>query len=148
MNNIQTTKSVVETYAVAKDLVYQLNGGDILTLSGELGAGKTTFVQGLSQALGIKRRIISPTFMIVRSYEVPENDKQVERFYHIDLYRTTEPADLESVGLSEILQDKHAIVAIEWPERLGKLLPKTRWEISLRQKDDTIRTIRIRYLLS
>lgn len=110
----------------------------VIALYGELGAGKTTFVQGLAKGLGIKKRIISPTFVIVRTYHLKiKNQKSkikvttqnLKTFYHIDLYRIKGQKDFDGLGLTEILSDKNSIVVIEWPEKIRDLLPKERISI-------------------
>jgi tRNA threonylcarbamoyladenosine biosynthesis protein TsaE len=102
-----------ETQKIGRELAPKLIGRTI-ALFGELGAGKTHFVQGLAAGLGIKKRILSPTFIFIRPY--PEN-----QFYHVDLYRAEKEADLESLGLSEILAEE-ATVVIEWPEKIAEQL--------------------------
>jgi tRNA threonylcarbamoyladenosine biosynthesis protein TsaE len=103
-------------------------------LYGELGSGKTTFVQGMAQGLGLTHaRLLSPTFIIVRRYEIPEEQKF---FHHIDLYRMTEVSGLEALGLSELFMDRASYVAIEWPERLGGSLPHERLDIRFRVQED------------
>ena len=116
----------------------------VILLFGDLGAGKTTFMQGLAKGLGITRRLISPTFIIVRKYEIPGSktqDVRIKQLYHIDLYRTQTVNDLKSLGIKEILQQKDAIVAIEWPEKLGELSPKNRWEITFTTLGENARSI-------
>lgn len=112
----------------------------IVCLYGELGSGKTTFVQGFARGLGITTRLLSPTFIIVRRYKLPEENF----FYHIDLYRTSSTADLEQLGLSEIFLDPAAYVVIEWAEKLGELLPKDRRDIYFTTLDDERHTIIIK----
>ncbi len=123
----------------------------VICLYGDLGSGKTTFTQGLAKGLGIKKRIISPTFVIVRSYEVKSQKSKVKTttqnskfFYHIDLYRIATEEDLKTIGIEEILNDPHAIVAIEWAEKLGSLLPKKRWDIRFEYVDEEKRRITIK----
>lgn len=143
------TKSFEETQQFGEEFAQQIMAGDTLLLFGNLGAGKTTFMQGFAKGLGIAKRIISPTFIIVRKYEVPSRSdsgqaRMTPRFlYHVDLYRTQTEHDLESVGLGEILSEKDAVVAIEWPEKLGSLLPKNRWELHFETVDEDTRSITI-----
>jgi tRNA threonylcarbamoyladenosine biosynthesis protein TsaE len=90
-------------------------------LSGELGSGKTTFIQGVAEGLGIKARVNSPTFIIMREYG---------SLYHVDLYRLEEnlEREVENLGLLDIISEGRSIVIIEWAERIKKLLPqKTNW---------------------
>src|SRR3989344_70079 len=90
------TNSFEETQNIAEEFAHTLKGGEVLCLYGDLGYGKTTFIQGLAKGLGLKGRIISPTFIIMRSYEIKlktKNEKRkttvqnVKNFYHVDLYR-------------------------------------------------------------
>ena len=103
----------------------------LIGLYGDLGSGKTTFVQGLAKGLGIKRRIISPTFIIVRSYKLGFKiyDLRFKNFYHIDLYRVEGDKDIEGLGLEEIIENPENIVAIEWAEKMGRFLPRKRIDI-------------------
>lgn len=140
MNNTYTTKTFHQTQQLGEAFAQKLKEGDSVFLYGDLGAGKTTFIQGLAKGLGIQRRIISPTFIIMRTYDLP-NDKH---FYHIDLYRTQTQEDIEGLGIQEIFSDTHAIVAIEWPEKLEKFSPKKRWEIYFKTVKETEREISIR----
>lgn len=113
------TKSAEETKKVAAKIAQNFrNRGGIITLSGDLGAGKTTFVQGFAKALGIRGKIISPTFIITRQYPIPNSNRLL---YHIDLYRLEQLQELESLGLSEIFQNLENIILMEWPERLGNI---------------------------
>lgn len=122
-NKIFVTKSKEETKKIAKEMAEKFKGGEVLLLFGNLGSGKTTFVQGLAEGLRIKERIISPTFIIVREHKVMINDKglMINKFYHIDLYRVQGSNGINELGLSEILNNKKSIVAIEWAEKLGSL---------------------------
>ncbi|OGZ52785.1 MAG: tRNA (adenosine(37)-N6)-threonylcarbamoyltransferase complex ATPase subunit type 1 TsaE [Candidatus Ryanbacteria bacterium RIFCSPLOWO2_01_FULL_48_26] len=103
-------------------------GAFIIALSGDLGAGKTTFVQGFARGLGIKKRATSPTFIIFRRFAIPKvesHKSKVESLYHVDAYRIKKSADLTALGFKEILKDPKNIVLIEWPENIKKILPKT-----------------------
>jgi len=155
MNKTYLTKSYEETQKLGEKFAHDLSGGDVVLLFGDLGAGKTTFMQGLAKGLGVKKRIISPTFIIMRTYEVglpsqgvlSENKEDshtgsdIEKLYHIDLYRTETIKDIEGLGFFDILQDKKAIIAIEWPEKLGEHLPKGAWVVKCSYIDDTTRQI-------
>ncbi|MEK7551052.1 MAG: tRNA (adenosine(37)-N6)-threonylcarbamoyltransferase complex ATPase subunit type 1 TsaE [Patescibacteria group bacterium] len=134
--NIVNTQSLKETQEFASNFAKNLKAGDILCLYGDLGSGKTSFVQGLAKGLGIEGRIISPTFIIARQYEMGNLN-----FYHIDLYRTQTMHDLYSIGLDEILENKNNIVAIEWSEKLLELLPKKRIDLKFEYIDQDKRKI-------
>lgn len=137
--NIVNTQNLKETQDFASNFAKNLKAGDILCLYGDLGSGKTSFVQGLALGLGINRRIISPTFIIARQYEMGDLN-----FYHIDLYRTQTTDDLFSIGLDEILENKNNIVAIEWSEKLLELLPKKRIDLKFEYIDEEKRKITIK----
>ena len=109
-----------------------------IALYGELGSGKTTFVQGLAQGLGLPRRIVSPTFIIVREYPIARG--AFKCFYHIDLYRIETLTDLAGLGFAEIFADPAHIVVIEWAEKLIKL-PKKRIDIKFEQINETKRKV-------
>jgi tRNA threonylcarbamoyladenosine biosynthesis protein TsaE len=136
------TKSFEETQKLGEDFIKNTNKR-IIALDGELGSGKTTFVQGLARGLGIKNRIISPTFIIIRSYKIKNKNINAKNFYHIDLYRITSDQDVVGMELSEIIHNPSNLVAIEWPERIAKILPKDIISINLRYLDDDRREIRI-----
>lgn len=136
------TASPKETQKVAKDLAKTLTGGDVVALFGDLGAGKTTFVQGLAQGLGIKRKITSPTFVFMRSYPFFKKGKEMT-FYHIDLYRGEEKADFAALGLDEIFSPD-SIVVLEWAERLENFLPKARINVKIETVDTKTRRINVK----
>lgn len=101
----------------------------VIALHGDLGAGKTTFVQGFMKALGVRQYITSPTFLIIRKYELKSQWSSVKgqmfsNVYHFDLYRIHKPKELLDLGFKEIIKNPKNIVLIEWPERIKKLLPK------------------------
>lgn len=128
------TKNFSETEELGFNFAKKLKAGAVICLYGNLGVGKTQFVKGLAKGLGIKNRIISPTFIIVRSYAIflPKQTKLENLFYHCDLYRLEDELDIVSTGLLDILNEGNSIVAIEWPEKLGKFIPTVRWEINFK----------------
>ena len=115
----------------------------VLALKGDLGGGKTTFLQGFVLALGLKQRITSPTFIIVK--RVSLNKGQFRDFYHIDCYRIKEPKELTALGFREILAFPQNIVAIEWAERVEKILPKDTMTIEFEFIDQQTRKITKRW---
>ncbi|MBU1032950.1 MAG: tRNA (adenosine(37)-N6)-threonylcarbamoyltransferase complex ATPase subunit type 1 TsaE [Patescibacteria group bacterium] len=101
----------------AEHVVSELKPGDILALSGSLGAGKTTFVQALAGSLGIKKNIQSPTFALVRSYPISGHGK-LTRLLHVDAYRIDDERDLMALDLDEELADNETALVLEWPENI------------------------------
>src|SRR3989338_4024981 len=122
------TNNFEETQRLGKNFAKNLRAGDVVALYGDLGSGKTTFVQGLAEGLGIKNRIISPTFIIIRMYAISDKRQATsgKKFYHIDLYRVENEKDIEGLGLEEIINNKNNIVVIEWAEKLKSYLPRQR----------------------
>lgn len=110
--------SVEETWALARELASELKPGDIVCLEGDLGAGKTTFTQGLAAALGVPGRVNSPTFCIVQEHQGGV------LLVHMDLYRLHDEADVEAIGWEDYLA-RGAILVVEWPDRAGSLIPPT-----------------------
>jgi len=134
------SRSEQETFELGFDIGKQLSGGEIILLSGPLGAGKTLLVKGMAQALGVDEDdVSSPSFTLVNAY-----DGRL-RLYHIDLYRLDEGASAaHAVDLDELLSDEHAVIVIEWAERMGRYpLPPTAWSISMTGDGDAPRTISI-----
>src|SRR5439155_26530972 len=127
-----------ETFDLGTHIGSQLSGGEIILLNGPLGAGKTVFVKGIAQALGINdEEVTSPSFTLVN----PHPGRLL--LYHIDLYRLDEGATAaHAVDLDEILVDENAVVIIEWAERLGRYpLPEDAWRISISGDGDEPRRI-------
>ncbi|OGY98763.1 MAG: tRNA (adenosine(37)-N6)-threonylcarbamoyltransferase complex ATPase subunit type 1 TsaE [Candidatus Liptonbacteria bacterium RIFCSPHIGHO2_01_FULL_57_28] len=116
----------------------------VIALSGDLGAGKTTFAQGFLKALGARGKVTSPTFVLMKRFRLPARGKKPRRFkraYHIDAYRFRAPRESGALGLAEIFKDPQAVVLVEWPERLKGLLPKKK--ISARFKHGTAEQERV-----
>ncbi|TAK95270.1 tRNA (adenosine(37)-N6)-threonylcarbamoyltransferase complex ATPase subunit type 1 TsaE [Patescibacteria group bacterium] len=144
------THSAKETQALGLLLAKELRGGEIICLDGELGAGKTTFTQGLLKELGIKGPYTSPTFVIMKHYEhgTPSVKRRTLRtprstfhdIYHIDAYRIG-PSDLLQLGWSEITTDPQAVVIVEWSDRIKKILPKKLLRIKFSWVDDKERRL-------
>jgi len=102
------------TLALGRALAGRVRPGDVITLSGDLGAGKTTLARGLLAALGLEGEAPSPTFAIVQTYAPPEMRMPVA---HVDLYRIDDPGEAEELGLDDLRTDH--LLLVEWPERLG-----------------------------
>ena len=144
--NFEETKKTGEKFAEKLLGIKNLKKAKVIVLYGDLGSGKTTFVQGFAKGLGIKKRIISPTFVIVRSYELRIKNKELRSFYHIDLYRVRSEDEIKNLGFEEIINDPENIVAVEWGEKLGNLLPGKRWDIRFNYVGETKRKIAINEL--
>ena len=130
-----------ETFSLGERVGKQLVGGEILLLSGALGAGKTIFVKGIAAGLGFdKEEVTSPSFTLVNPYEGRVT------LYHIDLYRLDAGASAaHAVDLDELLTNENAVIVIEWAERLGDYrMPDSVWRIHISGDGDDPRTISIR----
>jgi tRNA threonylcarbamoyladenosine biosynthesis protein TsaE len=112
------------TGRLAAALARRLRAGDIVALEGPLGVGKTAFARALIRALGGEEEVPSPTFTLVQSYELASFT-----LYHFDLYRLDKPSDAYELGIEEAFAD--GVSLVEWPERLGALLPRARLDIVL-----------------
>jgi tRNA threonylcarbamoyladenosine biosynthesis protein TsaE len=119
------TEKAEETKEVGQTLSQGVKTGKkalIFGLKGDLGAGKTTFIQGFAKGLGIKNKIISPTFVIMNRFSIKKG--KFRNFYHIDCYRIEKAEEMKNLGLEEIIKDKKNVVCIEWPEKIKTVLPK------------------------
>lgn len=96
----------------------------VIGLEGELGSGKTAFIQGMAKELGIKEIVTSPTFVIFKKYSVGRSPSAVRCFYHFDCYRLDSAKDILDLGFREIVGRPENLVAIEWSEKIKKILPK------------------------
>jgi tRNA threonylcarbamoyladenosine biosynthesis protein TsaE len=134
------SSSPEETFNYGHRIGARLEGGEILLLSGPLGAGKTILVKGVCAALGIdEEEVTSPSFTLVN----PHSGRL--QLYHIDLYRLDEGASAaHAVDLDELIADERAVIVIEWAERMGNYpLPGNVWRIALSGDGDAPRTIRV-----
>src|SRR3989344_644133 len=118
----------------------------VLAFSGELGAGKTTFVQGLAKGLGIKEKIKSPTFLIVKNYKLKTKNHKL--FIHIDAYRLKKPQDILSLGWREMSGDQKNIIVIEWAKHIAKILPKNHIDINFKHISENKRKITLGHSVS
>lgn len=118
------TKSEVETIQLGKDFAKMLKAGDVVALYGELGSGKTKFIQGVCLGLNVKETVNSPSFIIMNKYE---GDLVI---YHFDLYRINSLDELIEIGFHEFIYND-AISLIEWAEKVKDILPQKRYEIYL-----------------
>ncbi len=126
----EETKKIAATLAKTSLKNKRKRGAFVFALTGNLGSGKTTFIQGFARGLGIKRRITSPTFLIIRSYNLKA--KTYKLFYHIDAYRLKRPNELEILGFKEIAANPKNMVLVEWANKIKKILPTHSIAIELR----------------
>jgi tRNA threonylcarbamoyladenosine biosynthesis protein TsaE len=122
-------------------LAEQKSTATIVALAGDLGAGKTTFVQTLARELGVKEVVQSPTYVLMKLYPLelssPANEINTKftRLIHIDAYRLENPGEFDALRPGEFLGDPQALVVVEWPERLGGKLPKPDMTLKLSSDD-------------
>ncbi|MGN6030387.1 MAG: tRNA (adenosine(37)-N6)-threonylcarbamoyltransferase complex ATPase subunit type 1 TsaE [Thermomicrobiales bacterium] len=109
--------------ALGRQVGGRLRAGDVLLLHGDLGAGKTTFVQGVARGLGVLEPVQSPTFTLVGEHDGVDAAGVRVSVHHLDLYRLTDPDELESFGYEDYLNPGDGISLVEWPERAGDWLP-------------------------
>jgi tRNA threonylcarbamoyladenosine biosynthesis protein TsaE len=125
------TSSAEDTRRVGEALARLLEPGDVVSLTGDLGAGKTTLVQGAARGLGVEQPVTSPTFTLVREYTgtLP--------VYHVDVYRLDRMQEVLDLGFEEMI-DQHAVVFVEWGDAIDVLLPESRIhvELSMAAEDD------------
>lgn len=128
------TSSREETVAFAKEYAKSLQAGDIVLLSGDLGAGKTTFVQGLANGLGIDEQITSPTYAYMNTYK--------DKLYHFDCYRLKNAMEAELLGLTDYFY-LEGICVIEWAENIMDILPENCKKVILKKIDENTREIEV-----
>lgn len=126
-----TSNSDKDTKRFAKDFAKTLKGGEVLGLIGNLGAGKTTFTQGLAKAFGITYTVTSPTFVLMKVYPVKHH--LIKQLCHIDAYRITSHEDLVAIGAIDYIEAKDCITIIEWADKIESLLPTTAHVITFTQ---------------
>lgn len=151
------TKNVEETQKLGESFVksFKKKTGEkaiIVALEGDLGGGKTTFVQGMAVGLGAKEQITSPSFVLIKKYGIRNSRSRINslrgkqglgirNFYHIDCYRLKKPWQLQELGLEEIINDPKNLVVIEWAERVEEILPKDKSVIKFEWVDENKRKI-------
>jgi len=124
MSRSWTTASPGETRNLADEVLRIMEGRGVLLLYGDLGAGKTCFVQGLGEALGIEESMTSPTYGLVKEYGDPPC------LVHADLYRLSDPEELVEIGVEDWLDDP-VLLAVEWPDRVAGVWPNTAWHLEI-----------------
>lgn len=134
-----------EAHAFVDALVPSSQGATLVTLSGDLGAGKTAFTKAIATALGIEETVTSPTFVLEKIYMLPaEPDsatQKFERLIHIDAYRLEEGSELAAIGFEALMQDPKNLILLEWPEKVSGALPPPAARLAFVAHDDGSRMI-------
>jgi tRNA threonylcarbamoyladenosine biosynthesis protein TsaE len=132
------TKSPEDTKKLGRKIGSSLKGGEIFALSGNLGAGKTTFMQGFAEGAGYLGRLTSPTFVLMRSYSIKEG-----KLYHLDLYRFEKNLkdEIDNMGVTDLWGRPENVMVIEWAEKINDLLPENTKRINFEIVGDTERKI-------
>lgn len=136
MKGLFEVTGVEQTWELARKFAHTLKAGDIVCLEGDLGAGKTTFTQALSDELGFSGRVTSPTFCIVQEHRPKKESETIAPLLvHMDLYRLDGEDDVLAVGWEDYLE-RGAILIVEWPERAGSLIPSNAKRVTLLHGND------------
>jgi len=150
--SIFNSKNFLETQKIAIGLSIEIQKtmtnnkkAVVLGLIGDLGGGKTTFLQGFAKGLGIKEKITSPTFVLLKRYQFDNNSKN---FYHIDCYRMQSPKEMEELGWKEITENPNNIIAVEWANKILKILPENSFFLNFDFIDGKKRKIKIKKILN
>ena len=125
-----------EIDSVARELLESLapqESATVVSLTGDLGAGKTTLVQALGDALGVHEHIVSPTFVIMKKYTT--QNKQHTSFYHLDAYRIEELRELDPLGWQQLVLQPQTLVVVEWGERIKDALPADTYFFTIEHRD-------------
>lgn len=144
------SKTRLETRRIARLIARDLcasphsSGALAVGFSGELGAGKTTIIQAIGEALGVRRKMQSPTFVFMKKYDLPRRALRWKTLFHVDAYRISKKREVSALGLQEALSDSRNIVFIEWAEKIKKILPKNTIWIEMRHKGGSHRHILVR----
>jgi len=138
MEKIVISNNPEETMQVAMDLGRRLRDGEVVALVGELGTGKTTFVKGLAQSFFIPEEILSPSFLLARTY------RGKRTLHHLDLYRVRDIEELVEVGLTDLLPPEEGVTAVEWADRFPQIIPKDAVWVVLEHEGGDRRKITIR----
>lgn len=137
MNNVFISNSPADTKKIAKELAFTLQGGEVIAFYGDLGMGKTCFVNGLADGVGFDGEVSSPTFAIINEYLGGRLN-----LYHFDMYRITSWDDLYSTGFFDYMQP-NAVLAVEWSENIESALPDNTIRVIIKRLDEHSREITI-----
>ena len=136
------TQNPSETRKIGEILAREISNPPkkiVICLEGNLGGGKTTFIKGFAKGLGIREKILSPTFVIMRKFKLC--NKKLNFFYHFDCYRIQNSAEILKLGFKKIISDPKNIVVIEWANKIKNILPKNRITLNFRIIDKSKRKI-------
>lgn len=140
---VKTTHDAEQTIDLAMKFAQTLQGGEIIALHGDLGAGKTTFVKGLAEELRVEEIITSPTFVVLKDYPAKIKGKDIE-LVHIDAYRSETIEDIKSVGFEDFMNRDDVVMIIEWPEKIAEILNENVINIYFEVVDEKTRKIEIK----
>jgi tRNA threonylcarbamoyladenosine biosynthesis protein TsaE len=118
MERVVITQGPEETEQVGLELAGRLRDGDVVALVGELGSGKTTLVKGIARGLFVREAVVSPSFVLARTYQGGRL-----LLHHLDAYRINSPAELDEVGLKELLPPGEGVTVVEWADKIAELIP-------------------------
>jgi tRNA threonylcarbamoyladenosine biosynthesis protein TsaE len=122
--------------------IYNEGKTPVLAISGDLGAGKTTFMQAFAKQLGITESVISPTYVIMKRYVVPEEDVEVfKTLVHMDVYRIDDVSEMSPLRFEEVLAEEGSVVCIEWAEKIMELLPPHTLSMNIESTGENSREI-------
>jgi len=138
----KTTLTEQETRQFGIELAQKLQGGDVLCLYGDLGAGKTALTKGLALGLGIEDDITSPTFTLMNMYPIENKECRIKNLVHIDTYRLKNEEELVDIGAEDYLGAPDTVCVIEWPEKIEGLLKNNKIKkITIKHSSDNTRSI-------
>ncbi len=136
------SQSLSETEAIVRDFLNTIElsqTASVVALEGDLGAGKTTFTQIAGKVLGVEENMHSPTFVIMKVYEI--DFKRFKKFIHIDAYRLEKDEELLHLGWEEMLRDPENLIFIEWPERVRNIIPQDSIKVLFKHVSEEVREI-------
>lgn len=142
------SKTTKDTEKIAKDFLKtcvndKSKNSCVVCLHGDLGAGKTTFSQFLAKEIGVKRKVNSPTFVIMKRYEIKSKSNKFKNLYHLDAYRLKNEKELDVLGWKNIISDPENLILIEWPENVQKAIPKKHHKIQISHTKEGHRKFKI-----
>lgn len=138
---VRTLSELEEEAARFVDTLAPITGATLVTLSGELGAGKTAFTKAVARAFGVEDIVNSPTFILEKIYQLRGETPKFKRLVHIDAYRLEKESDLAPLGFDELMQNRDNLILFEWPEKVVDALPEPTVRISIAVQDDGSRII-------